>query len=237
MITFFSVRTLDGEYKIKIPLSSFNCFVGLNGSGKTTILEMITFTLKILSGSLSLCEYNKYKQRYLSENVKITIRLQNKNCFWDCSFFVSPLIRGAYGIVISRRYVYNKHALLSEIKHKNIPMFREFIKRTLDNMFICDEIENGLDVLSIEPLIDELITSGKQVLFTTHSPLILNFLHDEIAKESVHLIFSGDNISSTKYFDHPVTREKLNVMGPGEVFIDTDIQDVIGYFKERMTYA
>ena len=91
------------------------------------------------------------------------------------------------------------------------------------SFLLLDEIENGVNPELIEFLIDELVGASPQVLITTHSPMVLNYLEDEIAIEGVIYIYKGKNgaTQAIRLFDIPSMREKLTVMGAGEVYEDT----------------
>jgi len=71
---------------------------------------------------------------------------------------------------------------------------------------------------------------GKQVIVTTHSPVILNFLEDAVAREGVMLLYKTDEgeTEARRYFDLPETSHKLRGLGPGEVFVDTDLVKLAG---------
>jgi predicted ATPase len=91
------------------------------------------------------------------------------------------------------------------------------------SFLLLDEIENGINPELIEVLIDELVSAKSQILVTTHSPMVLNYLEDEIAINGVIYIYKKPNGASQaiRLFDIPRMREKLTVMGPGEVYEDT----------------
>jgi predicted ATPase len=91
------------------------------------------------------------------------------------------------------------------------------------SFLLLDEIENGVNPELIEFLIDELVGASPQVLITTHSPMVLNYLEDEIAIEGVIYIYKNQRgaTQAIRLFDLPRMREKLTVMGAGEVYEDT----------------
>jgi predicted ATPase len=91
------------------------------------------------------------------------------------------------------------------------------------SFLLLDEIENGVNPELIEFLVDELVVAWPQVLITTHSPMVLNYLEDEIAIEGVVYIYKAKNgaTQAIRFFDIPSMREKLTVMGAGEVYEDT----------------
>ncbi len=93
------------------------------------------------------------------------------------------------------------------------------------SLILLDEIENGINPEIVEKLVDSLVNSTQQILVTTHSPMILNYLEDATARESVQFIYKND-IGETRarpFFSIPRIGEKLDYMGPGEAFVDTDL--------------
>lgn len=93
------------------------------------------------------------------------------------------------------------------------------------SLILLDEIENGMNPEIIEKLVDSLVGAQQQILITTHSPMILNFLDDVIARESVTFIYKNERGESRArpFFEVPRVADKLEVMGPGEAFVDTDL--------------
>jgi predicted ATPase len=103
-------------------------------------------------------------------------------------------------------------------------MLAVFAQLTKEQSFLLlDEIENGINPELIEVLVDSLVEASPQVLVTTHSPMILNYLEDEIAIAGVIYLYKEKNgaTQAIRLFDIPSMREKLTVMGPGEVYEDT----------------
>lgn len=103
-------------------------------------------------------------------------------------------------------------------------------QRYSDRDFILfDEIENGINQEVVAKLLTNLTDyNGKQVMVTTHSPLILNYLPDEVATRSVYLLSKDENghTHARRFFEIPSIAEKLNIMGPGEVMNDTDLMSI-----------
>ena len=93
------------------------------------------------------------------------------------------------------------------------------------NFLLFDEIENGINPESVDFLIKKLTTSPHQVLVTTHSPMILNYLDDDLARQSVVFLYKGPDgaTRARRFFEIPSISEKLEVMGPGEAFVDTNL--------------
>lgn len=97
------------------------------------------------------------------------------------------------------------------------------------DFILLDEIENGINPELIEQLMNFLVKSKKQILVTTHSPMVLNYLDDDVAKAGLFLVYKGeDGITRCgRYFESPITQEKLDLLGPGEVYVDTAIETVV----------
>jgi predicted ATP-binding protein involved in virulence len=97
-----------------------------------------------------------------------------------------------------------------------------------NRVLLLDEIENGIHPELLEKLIEYLLGTDMQIIATTHSPMILNYLTDEQARESVHFLYrnSEGRSRSCRYFDLPTARKKLGILGPGEVYIDTSIEQL-----------
>lgn len=94
------------------------------------------------------------------------------------------------------------------------------------SLLLLDEIENGINPQIIEKLVDALVTTKTQVIVTTHSPMILNYLDDDVAREGVQFVYKSPqgHTRIRPFFSIKRINKKLEVMGPGEAFIDTDLQ-------------
>ena len=124
---------------------------------------------------------------------------------------------------------FNGNIIKTTARHMNDGMLRLMaifsqLKNKTD-FLLFDEVENGINPELIEYLIDHLVSSTHQVLVTTHSPMILNFLDDDTARDGVIYLYKNKNgvTKASRLFDIPSLSEKLNMMGPGEAFIDTDL--------------
>jgi predicted ATPase len=116
-------------------------------------------------------------------------------------------------------------AIVSQIEAKNsdYPIQKEY--RT----FLFDEIENGIHPELIEKLVAYLLEAKQQIFVTTHNPMILNYLPDNVAQESVLLLYrtAAGATKCVRYFDLPTAKRKLALLGPGEVYVDTDLSSLI----------
>lgn len=97
--------------------------------------------------------------------------------------------------------------------------------QTEHRFLLFDEIENGINPELVEFVLDALVSAPQQVLVTTHSPMILNYLDDRVAREGVVYLYKTreGQTRAIRFFDIPSVAEKLTVMGPGEAFADTDL--------------
>jgi len=102
------------------------------------------------------------------------------------------------------------------------------------NFLLLDEIENGINPELIEFLMDSLVEAPLQVLVTTHSPMVLNYLEDDIAAQGVVYLYKDEDgkTQAIRFFDIPSMREKLTVMGPGEAYEDTLLTELLNKISE-----
>lgn len=114
----------------------------------------------------------------------------------------------------------------TEVRHVNDGFLRLLAivaQQYSDNTFVLyDEIENGVNPEVTQSLVKALMDSSKQSLVTTHSPVVLNFLSDQEAKDSVTLIYKREDgvTRAIKLFDIPMIKDKLDFLAPGEAVID-----------------
>jgi len=119
--------------------------------------------------------------------------------------------------------------MTTEARHVNDGMLRLMAilaELQSDHRFLLfDEIENGINPELVEFVLNELVTTPKQVMVTTHSPMILNYLTDDVARAGVLYLYKNrqGHTHSIPFFSIPSLAEKLTVMGPGEAFVDTTL--------------
>ena len=104
-----------------------------------------------------------------------------------------------------------------------------------NGMSIFDEIENGFNPYVIENLIKLLFKSKNQILLTTHSPEILQYIPDDIAIENIRFVFKKKNGDTgiANLFDYPEAKNKLQVLSPGETYLDLSLEEVTKYFEKQ----
>ena len=119
--------------------------------------------------------------------------------------------------------------MTTEARHINDGMLRLIAilaELQSDHRFLLfDEIENGINPELVEFVLDALVSTPKQIMVTTHSPMILNYIDDEVARQSVLYLYKTrhGHTKEIPFFSIPSLEEKLTVMGPGEAFVDTDL--------------
>jgi len=133
-------------------------------------------------------------------------------------------------------------SMTTEARHINDGMLRMIAilaELQSDNRFLLfDEIENGINPELVEFVIGTLVEAQQQVLVTTHSPMILNYLEDEVARKGVIYLYktTQGHTESIPFFSIPSLSKKLEVMGPGEAFVDTNLtelaNEIAGMSKE-----
>lgn len=96
------------------------------------------------------------------------------------------------------------------------------------SLLLLDEVENGINLELIELMMDSLVAAPSQVLVTTHNPVVLNYLEDEVAKAGmIYLYKTHDGATQAiRFFDIPSMGKKLTVMGPGEAYEDTRLTEL-----------
>jgi ABC-type multidrug transport system ATPase subunit len=122
--------------------------------------------------------------------------------------------------------------MTTEARHINDGMLRLIAilaeLQSGNRFLLFDEIENGINPELVEFVMTLLVEARQQVLVTTHSPMILNYLEDEVAKRGVIYLFKTVRgaTEAIPFFSIPSLRKKLEVMGPGEAFVDTNLNEL-----------
>lgn len=127
---------------------------------------------------------------------------------------------------------FGNEKLTTEARHVNDGLLRLLaiiVELRSDHQFVIfDEIENGINPELVEFAIQELTQSKAQTLVTTHSPMILNYLDDEVARKSVIYLYrnAAGHTQAIPFFKIPSVDKKLGILGPGEVFVDTSLPEL-----------
>lgn len=122
--------------------------------------------------------------------------------------------------------------ITTEAKHINDGMLRLLAILALQyselDTLLFDEIENGINPEITEKVVDALVASPKQIIVTTHSPMVLNYLEDEVARQSVIFLYKRpDGITrAVRFFEIPSAAEKLRCLAAGDAMLDLFLADM-----------
>lgn len=143
-------------------------------------------------------------------------------------------LNGTLSLLLTERF-YNEDGshtdVVTNAKHINDGMLRILIilasQRSSSKFQQFDEVENGVNSEITEKLVEAFINSPLQVLITTHSPMVLNYIEDELAKSSITLVYKNKqgHTKATKLFALPSLTKKLNSLAPGDAMLDVYLKD------------
>ena len=133
-------------------------------------------------------------------------------------------------VVLGFEEHFNDQKTISESIHINDGLLRILAvlaqqKHGAPTLLLLDEIENGINQEIMGKLV-EFLSSGKtQVVITTHSPLLLNYLPDDKAVDDVYFVYRTDvgSLGLKKFFQVIDDPTVLDFAGPGEVYANTDL--------------
>jgi len=146
-----------------------------------------------------------------------------------------PQRDGTLALLLTERYYLENdehNDIVTDARHINDGMLRLLNilanQRSNARFQLFDEIENGVNPEVTEDLMDSFVASPQQTIVTTHSPMVLNFLEEELAKQSVILIYKkkSGHTASIHLFDTPSAANKLDILSPGEAMVDLYLSDV-----------
>ena len=172
-----------------------------------------------------------------NEEQKNALLEQLKKCYKNLDSFDIKKSKGGWARLELVEKFGNSGKLVNEGKYLNDGTLRLIAilsqLQSKQSFLLFDEIENGINSELIEFLLDTLIASNHQVMITTHSPMILNYIDDEIAVKSVNYIYKTEEgfTKSIPFFSIPSMKEKLELMGAGEVYVDTNLSNLYEEIK------
>jgi predicted ATPase len=175
--------------------------------------------------------------RGFDKTQKENILTNLKKCYPNIeNYDIKPTANRYYKLEVTEKF--RGQIVINEAKYLNdgilrlIAIFAQL--ETPKSFLLFDEIENGINAELIEYLMDILIASKHQIIVTTHSPMILNYIDDEIAKKSIQYIYKTEDgfTKSIPFFDIPSMAEKLEMMGAGSAYVDTNLKDLVDEIEE-----
>lgn len=167
-----------------------------------------------------------------SEEQKNALLEQLKKCYKNLDSFDIKKSKGGWARLEVVEKFANNGKLVNEGRYLNDGILRLIAilsqLQSKQSFLLFDEIENGINSELIEFLLDTLIASNHQVMITTHSPMILNYIDDATAIKSVNYIYKTEEgfTKSIPFFSIPSMKEKLELMGAGEVYVDTNLSNL-----------
>lgn len=167
-----------------------------------------------------------------NEEQKNALLEQLKKCYKNFDSFDIKKSKGGWARLEVVEKFANNGKLVNEGRYLNDGTLRLIAilsqLQSKQSFLLFDEIENGINSELIEFLLDTLIASNHQVMITTHSPMILNYIDDETAIKSVNYIYKTEEgfTKSIPFFSIPSMKEKLELMGAGEVYVDTNLSNL-----------
>jgi len=167
----------------------------------------------------------------LSSEQRRTLEKQLRGVYPQLGSFLTRSLRAGWKELRIREHFRDKW-LHTEAKHINDGMLRLMAilaEVSTENEFLLfDEIENGINPELVAFLLETLVHARQQVLVTTHSPMILNYLDDDVARKGVQYLYRTPQgfTRSVPFFSIPSLAAKLEVMGPGEAFVDTQLSQL-----------
>lgn len=133
---------------------------------------------------------------------------------------------------IRERYANGSIELETEARHINDGLLRllAILAQQFSSLetLLFDEIENGINPEITEQIVDALVASPKQIIVTTHSPMVLNYLEDEVAKKAVVLLYkrTDGQTRSARFFELPSAARKLECLAPGDAMLDVYLKQM-----------
>lgn len=133
--------------------------------------------------------------------------------------YLDPETEDYHNYILWRRSQHINDGTLRLISIVSAALFQEGIT-------LFDEIENGFNPHIIEKLVDLLYESTSQLIITTHSPEILQYIPKDYVVDSVKLLYRKEDatIGITDFFASEETKQKLKILSPGEVFLDVNLE-------------
>lgn len=102
-----------------------------------------------------------------------------------------------------------------------------------ESILIFDEIEDGINQEFVEKLVDILLESNHQTIVATHSPMLLNYIDDEIAKKSILFVYKRKDgtthivnfFEAIKKFNR-INHYDMDILGPGEIMQSVNLLEL-----------
>jgi predicted ATPase len=123
--------------------------------------------------------------------------------------------------------------ICTEAKHVSDGLLRllAILSQMMTNhkILLFDEIEDGINPEIVEQLVDVLISTPQQIIITTHSPILLNYIEDEQAKQSVIFTYKNQKgiTQQCQLFSIESLGEMLDSLAAGEAMVDLNLSKLV----------
>ena len=138
------------------------------------------------------------------------------------NFEVKTLRAGWKDLIIQERYTQKE--IKTSSKHASDGLLR--VMAILAQLFseasilLFDEIEDGVNQEIVEELVDILLQAPVQIIVTTHSPMLLNYIDIETAYNALNFVCKKDDGSTyvRRFYEAAKTIDdyQKDMFGPGE---------------------
>jgi predicted ATPase len=101
------------------------------------------------------------------------------------------------------------------------------------SVILFDEIENGFNPHIIKDIVSLFfLYTTSQIVTTTHSPEVLQYIPEDLIFDSIKFVFrkSDGSTGIKNFFSSEEARNKLNMLGAGEVYLDMSLEDLAQEF-------
>jgi len=108
------------------------------------------------------------------------------------------------------------------------------------SVLIFDEIEDGINQEIVDDLVTIIINSPHQTIVTTHSPLLINYLDDDLAEKSIFFVYrkeSGETrvinfFEALKAFKQ-LSPKEYALFGPGELMQQVNLVELSNFLSQE----
>lgn len=179
----------------------------------------------------------------LTLDKKNTLKHELKQFFPKVGGFDIRPLKGGWKD-LSLRENFDNNAIKIDARHLSDGVLRvmAILSQLLstESVLLFDEIEDGVNQELIQELVNTLLNSSHQTIVATHSPLLLNYLDDEIAKESMLFVYrQNDGVTKTTNFYKAIKEfqkidaKQFELFGPGEIMQSIDLIEFSQYLASR----
>ncbi len=218
--TIMSVKDLSFEYNKETPIvKGFNltigsedriCVIGKNGKGKTTLLKLLSESLKPQSGSINMhanAETGYFAQTNII-NLNPNFTIEEELITAGCEKQMARNIAGA--MMFEGNDALKKINVLSGGEKSRVLLGK--ILATPSNLLFLDEPTNHLDMESSEALLDAIDAFQGAILMVTHNETFLHSIANRfiVFQQSGVIIYEGTYSSFLEKigWDEEISEEK-----------------------------